>query len=573
MKSLLQHNPFRTLGLFANAKPSDIELAAMRLRSRLSIGVQSTLSSDLNQLLPPAERTVASVDEAEQALGNSELRIPHAQFWFIKRTAIDGIAISHLMSGNIDSALAVWMPHHDFSALHNAALCHLLLGDKEQARQLAARLYADKAQEWLACVAPDANISDASLLALWQEHADRMEALAHPQQPDVLTPPVTGQADGQQGTQNGQPVKDNLWKTSEQQEEEKGSESREERIDHAEEIHGEDESSGHPLITDLKEYKLVRALLRPFEEKRSTIQEAENLLDEAWPLLRSLGHYNLNDKDKEYLQYLKDVTAEAVMATTADCVHHQLMPQISAGRFSNASKRNLARALYLYNRLKDHLSELSEDKQKEFFQLSTSLIGIGKQVEKLEEDTPSSSRQTQQTEQEALLEVIREQAKASKNKSKTGLKAKNTVNDGCGIGCWIVATIFLSVMALRTCQQKQREREAAEQELKELIDSYDDSYETDSYDTVTVPPSDYEYEDMESREAESGEEKLYNSTDLQSIASKLRDQMIDPDEYYPDFATYYDADEKKYVDVEYDPDEGIYYDMSGNTYEPDEVDW
>lgn len=554
MNSLLQHNPFRTLGLFANAKASDIELAAMRLRSRLSIGVQSTLSSDLNQLLPAMERTPESVTEAEHALATEDQRVRYAQFWFIKQTGIDGIAISHLMSGNIDSALAVWEGHEDFSALHNAALTAILKGDKSMALDKAQRLYLEHEDEFLQAVAPEANATECRLLNDFTKELDNMpatcpESAAPPVDetpafttPAFTTPTFTAPTDSssQQRPQDIAPqVVPQEENTSEKMND----------VD--------DEQQPAIYLRTTSVYKSLKQLLDNFKNEEDALlyhytregvmRFMHRLTDRVWKLDSCLR----NKHDYNEWKDIYDELASTVMKKVLDEVS-AIVKQSDSLHVKQSGLSRLRAATYF----SEQLSIISHNLTPEV-------------KNKIIEGCETVNRIYDLCQQESQHQDADKQAEATVTPKSPAAEKTVKKNDNSSTGCFVIALIFLAFMVFRKCEsQKEQEEIKAQEELQDILDQYYKGDGSVLLDTIVMPDPDYEYQDL-------GNDKKvhYNSTDLQSRARNMADQAFNPDDYYPEFATYYDDESNSYIDVEYDPETESYYDDDGNIYDPDELDW
>ena len=102
---LIEHNPFRMLGIPVNA--SAIDLAANKGKMKLlDIGKEVAFPLDLPGLLPPANRSKESVAAAERDINLPQDKIKHALFWFAQPSDPLGKHAynDHLLQGNIAKA-------------------------------------------------------------------------------------------------------------------------------------------------------------------------------------------------------------------------------------------------------------------------------------------------------------------------------------------------------------------------------------------------------------------------------------------------------------------------------------
>jgi formylglycine-generating enzyme required for sulfatase activity len=106
----LNENPFRVLGLFANASEREIQKQIANLSAYTRVGKSPGTDGDLLFLGPPI-RSEASIKEAGRQIEQPAGRVHHALFWFIKANHIDEIALSHLKDsqhGGPQKAAEIW---------------------------------------------------------------------------------------------------------------------------------------------------------------------------------------------------------------------------------------------------------------------------------------------------------------------------------------------------------------------------------------------------------------------------------------------------------------------------------
>ena len=104
------------------------------------------------------------MDYADSELALSAGQIKHAQFWFINKTPVDGIAFNHLTSGNIDSAIIIWGKSPNCSSLQNLFVCYLIKDDYQAALNTAVTLYNQYAEDLVAIIDEKATISINTLI-------------------------------------------------------------------------------------------------------------------------------------------------------------------------------------------------------------------------------------------------------------------------------------------------------------------------------------------------------------------------------------------------------------------------
>lgn len=104
---LISNNPFRVLGIKANASLSDRNQQANLIAQYLKIGQSAKLDFDITPPLEPLTRTKELIDLQASKIFSTEDKILHSLFWFVEANGIDKIALKHLTgSKNIDKALS-----------------------------------------------------------------------------------------------------------------------------------------------------------------------------------------------------------------------------------------------------------------------------------------------------------------------------------------------------------------------------------------------------------------------------------------------------------------------------------
>ena len=118
------NNPFRILGVYANASIRDIKANEAKAKAFLNVGREVLYSCDFNNLLSPVQRTAEIMATANSQLTLPNEKIKHALFWFVKATPLDEIAFNHLANGNTSQAIDIWEKKKCFPSLLNiSVLC------------------------------------------------------------------------------------------------------------------------------------------------------------------------------------------------------------------------------------------------------------------------------------------------------------------------------------------------------------------------------------------------------------------------------------------------------------------
>ncbi|MDD6927689.1 MAG: hypothetical protein SOW36_01215 [Porphyromonas sp.] len=142
MKQVKQ-NPYRLLGIYANATTKERLANQSRLQAFLKVGKSVSFPLDLTSYLGEVERSEAIIATASAHLTLPQDQIRYAQFWFVKDTPIDTVAFNHLESGDLAQAVEIWEQRETPSSLQNLIICSLIREEYAEALSYAERLYGD----------------------------------------------------------------------------------------------------------------------------------------------------------------------------------------------------------------------------------------------------------------------------------------------------------------------------------------------------------------------------------------------------------------------------------------------
>ena len=134
-------NPFRILGVYANATKRDIVANRGKATAFLKVNRPVEFPIDLKGILPTINRTLELMNEAEAHLSIAKEQIKYAQFWFLNATKVDGIAFNHLLAGDMAGAKDIWSKQDSLSSLQNKLVCYLIEDNLRAAVITAEALY------------------------------------------------------------------------------------------------------------------------------------------------------------------------------------------------------------------------------------------------------------------------------------------------------------------------------------------------------------------------------------------------------------------------------------------------
>lgn len=152
--NILQNNPYRMLGVFANTSVRERVANLNKMKAYLMVGKTISFPLDISQYLHSIDRTTDGVLDANSKLTLPIDQIHYAQFWFVKSTVEDEIAFNHLFSGNIDKAVEIWSKLDGVSSIQNRIVCELIKRNFQKALLCAEELYgnSDKIKEFITLI-------------------------------------------------------------------------------------------------------------------------------------------------------------------------------------------------------------------------------------------------------------------------------------------------------------------------------------------------------------------------------------------------------------------------------------
>ena len=104
---VINSNPYRILGIKANASAPEKQRAKTRIEAYVAVGKAPVLEFDLTPPLKPIERTQDLIDLKSNEILSDEDKVKNAIFWFVSGGTIDDIALANLTeSKDIEKALA-----------------------------------------------------------------------------------------------------------------------------------------------------------------------------------------------------------------------------------------------------------------------------------------------------------------------------------------------------------------------------------------------------------------------------------------------------------------------------------
>ena len=125
-------NPYRIIGVVANASEKDLQQRKSKIQAFARIGKAIDSEFDFS-FLPAIERSSEQIERAFASTEQAQDKVNHALFWFINVTPIDAAALGHLKNGDTEKAREIWskivggktITAKNFSAFANISTLYL----------------------------------------------------------------------------------------------------------------------------------------------------------------------------------------------------------------------------------------------------------------------------------------------------------------------------------------------------------------------------------------------------------------------------------------------------------------
>lgn len=185
MMDIITHNPFRVLGVFANASKKEILSSKGKIAAFAKVGKAVECPSDFVTLLDSVDRTETSIRKAESQITLSEDRLKASLFWFWSLTPVDKIAFYHLRGGDINKAVDIWRKVNNISSLQNSIVSFLMQGKVELAISVANLLYTYHTDDLVKMIDDNSvGLSTLSLMqlfvhTLYEQNSDKLKEAYH----------------------------------------------------------------------------------------------------------------------------------------------------------------------------------------------------------------------------------------------------------------------------------------------------------------------------------------------------------------------------------------------------------
>lgn len=136
---LIQDNPFRAIGVLANATEREIQKNKAKIRAYSKVGKELSFEVDF-PVLDKIDRSERKINQAFSNLEQNQSKLSHSIFWFLKTNPFDETAIAYMTQGNVGKALFIWdkvtsnkeVTIKNYSSFNNLGTLQLLSKTKSQ---------------------------------------------------------------------------------------------------------------------------------------------------------------------------------------------------------------------------------------------------------------------------------------------------------------------------------------------------------------------------------------------------------------------------------------------------------
>ncbi len=129
MLKYITNNPFRILGVYANAPMKDIVASKSKLLAGARVNRQFPTQVDFVNLYGELSRTKENLEEAHANISVQEGKLSACLFWYVCCDSADFIALNHFVTGEYEQAVEIWNRVKSVSSNSNLIVYYL---SKEQ---------------------------------------------------------------------------------------------------------------------------------------------------------------------------------------------------------------------------------------------------------------------------------------------------------------------------------------------------------------------------------------------------------------------------------------------------------
>ena len=124
---IIKENPLRILGVYSDTPKKEIVANLGKLRAFAKTGKILSFDSDFTELLGPVNRTINSIEKANNDISLPKDKLQAGMFWFMQHTDNDKAAMDCIKKGNPNEAMTIIQKKGNYSGVVNMAVLALIL--------------------------------------------------------------------------------------------------------------------------------------------------------------------------------------------------------------------------------------------------------------------------------------------------------------------------------------------------------------------------------------------------------------------------------------------------------------
>lgn len=124
---IITENPLRILGVYSDTPKKEIVANLGKMRAFAKTGKALSFDSDFTSLLGPVNRSLETIEKANNDISLPKDKLQAGLFWFMQHTDNDKLAMERLKAGNADEAMTIIQKKGNYSGVVNMAVLALVL--------------------------------------------------------------------------------------------------------------------------------------------------------------------------------------------------------------------------------------------------------------------------------------------------------------------------------------------------------------------------------------------------------------------------------------------------------------
>lgn len=124
---IITENPLRILGVYSDTPKKEIVANLGKMRAFSKTGKALSFDSDFTSLLGPVNRTLETIEKANNDISLPKDKLQAGLFWFMQHTDNDKAAIELLKTGDTQKAMQIIQKKGNYSSTVNMAVLALIL--------------------------------------------------------------------------------------------------------------------------------------------------------------------------------------------------------------------------------------------------------------------------------------------------------------------------------------------------------------------------------------------------------------------------------------------------------------